>query len=79
MSRFVIVVEWVVSHILIDSLFESETLTPSPLGGREFLRDFGSLFFLLALFLQFVFGIFKESLPSEWKSVFTQLIGVHVR
>jgi len=40
MSRFVIGVEWVVSHMLIDSPFESETLTPESLGSREFLRDF---------------------------------------
>jgi hypothetical protein len=54
--------------MLIDSLFESETLTPESLGGVESsLRDFGSLFFLsFGAFLSIVFGIFKESLPSEW-------------
>ena len=49
---------WVVSHAY--SLFDSETLTHSEsLGGREFLRDFGSLYF-------FPFGaFFRLSLESS--------------
>ena len=47
------------------SLFESETLTPESLGGREFLRDFVLCisFFLLAL----SFRLSLESSKSDFQ------------
>ncbi len=68
LSRFVIVVDGV-CHILIDSLFESESLTPESLGGRESSWETLVLCisFPFGAFPSIVFGIFKEWLPpGEW-------------
>ena len=63
------------------SLFDSETLTHSEsLEGREFLRDFGSIFLLFLLALSFNCLWNLQRVASKWMvPVFTQLIGVQVR
>ena len=70
---------WVGSHAYYHYLRVKHSL-PSCWGVERVLERLCSLyFFLLALSFTIVFGIFKKWLPSEWKSVFTQLIGVQVR